>query len=168
MSKSKDSSFLKAGQLKADLSMDLIWKWPDDLSTVPLNHLPESLSPRCVGELWGSHERCQGPFRPSGRNRGLPLICRRGQGPHLAKRWEPRGFSRVAAGFSSYHGDLRLPLWLALGSANFLSSCEGKLGVALESEHYWLPKPTLTQTEFSLWDIGFIRATLIAESWNLH
>ena len=34
--------------------------------------------------------------RPSGRNRGLPLRRRRGQGPHLAKRWEPRGFSRVA------------------------------------------------------------------------
>ena len=31
--------------------------------------------------------------RPSGRNRGLPLRRRRGQGPHLAKRWEPRGFS---------------------------------------------------------------------------
>ena len=25
---------------------------------------------------------------------------RRGQGPHLAMRWEPRGFSRVAAAFS--------------------------------------------------------------------
>ena len=55
----------------------------------------------------------QGPSRPSGRNRGLPLRRRRGQGPHLAKRWEPRGFSRVAAGFSSYDGDLRLPLGLA-------------------------------------------------------
>ena len=39
---------------------------------------------------------------------------RRGQGPHLAKRWEPRGFSRVAAAFSSYDGDLSLPLGLAL------------------------------------------------------
>ena len=28
-----------------------------------------------------------------------------GQGPHLAKRWEPRGFSRVAAGFSNYNGE---------------------------------------------------------------
>ena len=37
---------------------------------------------------------------------------RRGQGPHLAKRWEPRGFSRVAAAFSSYDGDLSLPLEL--------------------------------------------------------
>ena len=33
-----------------------------------------------------------------------------GQGPHLAKRWEPRGFSRVAAAFSSYDVDLSLPL----------------------------------------------------------
>ena len=43
------------------------------------------------------------------------LRRRRGQGPHLAKRWEPRGFSRVAAAFSSYDGDLSLPLGLALG-----------------------------------------------------
>ena len=28
----------------------------------------------------------------SGRNRGLPLRRRRGQGPHLAKRWEPQVF----------------------------------------------------------------------------
>ena len=70
--------------------------------------------------------------RPSGRNRGLPLRRRRGQGPHLAKRWEPRGFSRVAAGFSSYDWDLRLPLGLGLGSPIFPSSCEGKLGFALE------------------------------------
>ena len=48
-------------------------------------------------DSWGSQEGCHGPFRPSGRNRGLPLRRRRGQGPHLAKRWEPRGFSRVAA-----------------------------------------------------------------------
>ena len=77
--------------------------------------------------------RLSRPFRPSGRKRGLPLRRRRGQGPHLAKRWEPRGLSRVAAGISSYDGDLRLPLGLALGSPIFASSCEGKLGVALES-----------------------------------
>ena len=28
----------------------------------------------------------------------------------IGKRWEPRGFSRVAAAFSSYDGDLSLPL----------------------------------------------------------
>ena len=33
----------------------------------------------------------------------------------------------------SYDGDLSLPLGLALGSPIFHSSCEGELGVALES-----------------------------------
>ena len=86
-----------------------------------------------LGNFWGSHEGCQGPFCPSGRNKGLPLRRCHGQGPHLAKRWEPGGVSRVAAGFSSYEGDLSLPLGLALGSPIFPSGCEGKLGVALES-----------------------------------
>ena len=39
----------------------------------------------------------------------------------------------LAAGFSSYDGDLSLPLGLALGSPIFPSGCEGKLGVAHES-----------------------------------
>ena len=51
-------------------------------------------------------------------------------GPHLAKTLEPRVFSGVAAGFSSYDGDLSLPLGLALGSPIFPSGCEGQLGVA--------------------------------------
>ena len=89
--------------------------------------------PGVSGDFWGSQEGCQGPFCPSGWKKGLPLRRRRGQGPHLAKTWEPRGFSRVAAAFSSYDGDLRLPLGLALGSPIFPSSCEGKLGVALRS-----------------------------------
>ena len=72
-----------------------------------------SREPGVSGDFWGSQEGCQGPFRPSGRNRGLPLRRHRGQGPHLAKRWEPRGFSPVAAGFSSYGGEFRLPLVLA-------------------------------------------------------
>ena len=38
------------------------------------------------------------------------------------KTLEPRGFSRVAARFSSYDGDLRLPFGLALGSPIFPSS----------------------------------------------
>ena len=67
------------------------------------------------------------------RNVGLLLRRCGGQGPHLAKRWELRGFSRVVAGHSSYAGDLSLPLGLALGSPIFPSGCEGKLGVALES-----------------------------------
>ena len=56
---------------------------------------------------------------------------------HLAvlrnKKGGPRGFSRVAAAFSSYDGDLSLPLGLSLGSPIFPSSCKGNLGVALAS-----------------------------------
>ena len=85
------------------------------------------------GNFWVSHEGCQVPFRTSGRNMGLPLRRRSGQGPHLAKTLEPRVFSRVAAGFSSDDGDYRLPPLLALGSPVFHSIGEGKLGVALES-----------------------------------
>ena len=44
------------------------------------------------------------------RNVGLLLRRCGGQGPHAAKTMEPRGFSRVAAGFSSYDVDFRLPL----------------------------------------------------------
>ena len=64
---------------------------------------------------------------------GLPWRRRSGQGPHLAKTLEPRGFSRVGAGFSSSDGDFSLPLVLSLGSPIFPSSWEGKLGVVLES-----------------------------------
>ena len=92
-----------------------------------------SREPGVSGKFWRSHEGCQVPFRNSGRNVRLPLRRRSGQGPHLAKTLGPRGFSRVAEGFSSYDGDFRLPLGLALGSPIFHSSCEGKLGVALES-----------------------------------
>src|SRR5574340_144744 len=38
------------------------------------------------------------------------------KGLHLAMAGEPRGFSRVTAGFSSYDGEFRLPLVLALQS----------------------------------------------------
>ena len=92
--------------------------------------------PGVSGDFWGSQEGSHGPFRPSGWNRGLPLRRRRGQGPHLAKRWEPGGFSRVAAAFSSYGGDLSLPLGLALGSPIVPSGCEGKLGVALDKDQH--------------------------------
>ena len=85
------------------------------------------------GNFWGSHERCQVLFGTSGQKLGLPLRRHSGQEAHLAKTLEPCGFPRVAAGFSSYDGDLRLPLGLALGSPILPSGCEGKLGVALES-----------------------------------
>ena len=64
---------------------------------------------------------------------GTSLETPYGQGPHLAKTLKPRGFSRVAAGFSSFNEDFRLPLGLALGSPISHSSSEGNQGVELES-----------------------------------
>ena len=81
----------------------------------------------CVWNLQFFSRRCMG-MSVSGRNRGLPLRRRGGQGPHLAKRWEPRGFSRVAAGYSSYDGDLSLPLGLALGFFGHTTEACGILG----------------------------------------
>ena len=60
-----------------------------------------SRGPGVSGKFWRSHEGCQVPFRNSGRNVRLPLRRHSGQGPHLAKTLGPRGFSRVAVGFSS-------------------------------------------------------------------
>ena len=99
--------------------------------------VPENLSvplegDRDFGELCGSHQGCQVPFRPPIPNVGLLLRRCSGKGLHLAMTGEPRGFSRVTAGFSSYDGEFRLPLVLAQGSPIFHSSCEGKLGIALE------------------------------------
>ena len=64
---------------------------------------------------------------------GLLLIRCSGQGPHLLMTGEPRGFSRVAEGFSSYDQDFRLPLVLGQGSPIIHSSYVGELGVALKS-----------------------------------
>src|SRR5574341_549267 len=99
--------------------------------------VPENLSvplegDRDFGELCGSHQGCQVPFRPPVPNVGLLLRRCSGKGLHLAMAGEPRGFSRVTAGYSSYDGEFRLPLVLAQASPIFHSSCEGKLGIALE------------------------------------
>jgi len=99
--------------------------------------VPENLSvplegDRDFGELCGSHQGCQVPFRPPIPNVGLLLRRCSGKGLHLAMTGEPRGFSRVTAGFSSYDGEFSLPLVLAQASPVFHSSCEGKLGIALE------------------------------------
>ena len=85
-----------------------------------------------VGELCGSHLGCQVPFRPPILNVGLLLKRCSGKGLHLAMTVEPRGFSRVAAGFSSYDGEFRMPLVLAQGSPMFHSRWERQLGIALE------------------------------------
>ena len=88
---------------------------------------------RDFGELCGSHQGCQVPFRPPIPNVGLLLLRRcSGKGLHLAMTGEPRGFSRVTSGFSSYDGAFRLPLVLGQASPIFHASCEGKLSFALE------------------------------------
>ena len=109
-----------------------------------------------VRELWGSHQGCQVPFCTSGWNVGLLLIRCSGQGPHLAMSGEPRGFSRVAAGFSSYDGDFRLPIvhtphtythphlgqWPELGrAAEKLGSLQlmGELCLSVPSLSFWSP-----------------------------
>ena len=56
---------------------------------------------------------------------GMGLILPRG-GNHVV-------FFELRRHFSSYDGDLSLPLGLALGSPILPSGCEGKLGVALDS-----------------------------------
>ena len=40
---------------------------------VPGPSVLPSKEPGVAGNFWGSEEGSQGPFRPSGRNRGLPL-----------------------------------------------------------------------------------------------
>ena len=52
------------------------------------------------GNFVGAHQGCQVPFRPPIPNVGLLRRCS-GKGLHLAMTREPRGFSGVAAGFSS-------------------------------------------------------------------
>ena len=87
---------------------------------------------RDVGELCGSHQGWQVPFRTPIPKVGLLLRRCSGTGLHLALTGEPRGFSRGVAGFSNYDGEFRMPLVLAQGSPIFHLSCEGKLGISLE------------------------------------
>ena len=87
---------------------------------------------RDAGELCGGASRVPSTVSTSDFHVGLLLRRCSGKGLHLAMTGEPRGFSRVAAGFSSYDGEFRMPLVLAQGSPIFHSSCEGKLGIALE------------------------------------
>ena len=100
-----------------------------------------SREPGVSGNFWGSHERCQVLFGTSGQKLGLPLRRHSGQEAHLAKTLDPRGFPRVAAGFSSYDADLRLPLGLALGSPIFPSSERESWG--LRSSHGRAKRPHL-------------------------
>ena len=68
--------------------------------------------PACRG-TFGVPLRVLIPFRTSRGNMELLLRRCSGQGAHLATTRDPRGFSRVVAWFSSYDGEISLPLVLA-------------------------------------------------------
>ena len=75
--------------------------------------MPENLGvplqgDRDAGEHGGAHQGCQVPFRPPIPHVGLLLRRCSGKGLHLAMTGDPRGFSRVAAGFSSYDGEFMI------------------------------------------------------------
>ena len=69
-----------------------------------------------VEELFELHQGCQVPFWISRRNVGFILTPCSRKGPHLEMIGEPRCFSQVAAGFSSYDGEIRESLVLPQGS----------------------------------------------------
>ena len=81
------------------------------------------------------------PFRISRGNVGFLLKCCSRKGSNLVMTGEPRGFSRVAAGFSSYDRELRDPLVLAQGSPIFIWIVRGSWG--LLSSHCRANRPHL-------------------------
>ena len=70
---------------------------------------------RVSGNFFWLHQGCKVLFQTSKRNIRFPLRCCSRKGHHLEMTGEPRGFSRIAAGFLSYDGELRMPLVLAQG-----------------------------------------------------
>ena len=90
-----------------------------------------------VGEFLELPQGCQGPFRGSRGN--VELLSRRqsGKGPHAALSGKSAGFSRVAAAnlgsLSTYDGNLRDPLMGASETSSHHASCEGPLGIPLQS-----------------------------------
>ena len=73
----------------------------------------------------GLHSCCEGEL-------GIALESRQSNLAQDTLKGVSPGLSRVTAGFSSYDGEFRMPLVLAHASPIFHSSCEGKLGIALE------------------------------------
>ena len=90
-----------------------------------------------LGVPLGGPRRVRGILGVAGRLSGTVSPFRAEQRTSLETPSRARASSCQEVGttwfFSSYDGDLSLPLGLALGSPIFPSGCEGKLGVALES-----------------------------------
>ena len=81
------------------------------------------------------------PFRISRGNVGFLLRCCSGKGPHLSMTGEPRGFSRVLAGFLTYDLELRKPLVLPQGSPISIRVVTGSCGFL--SSHCRVNRPHL-------------------------
>ena len=85
-----------------------------------------------VGELFELHQRCQVPFRISrGNVRFLLRLCS-GKWLHLVITGAPRGFPRVAAGFSRFDGEFREPHVLPLGNPISIRVMRWSLGLVLK------------------------------------
>ena len=72
---------------------------------------------------------------------GFLSRCCSGKRLHLSMMGEPRGFSPVVAGFSSYHGELREPLLVPQGSPISIRVVRGSWG--LLSSHCRANRPHL-------------------------
>ena len=62
--------------------------------TVPGPSVFPSGEPGVSGDFWGSQEGCQGPSRPSGRNRGLPPPAACSFPGENARSWAALGEAR--------------------------------------------------------------------------
>ena len=62
--------------------------------------------PGVLGDSWGSQEGCQGPFRPSGQNRVLPLRRRCVRGSGAGTLGVPLGGTRRVGGLLGVAGRL--------------------------------------------------------------
>ena len=89
-----------------------------------------------VGELLELPKVCQVPFRGSRWKVGFLSSHCSGEGPYLALRGESPGVSRVTAGnlgfVSNCNTDLKTTR-VASGKSSLHSSCEGPLGIPLQS-----------------------------------
>ena len=79
----------------------------------------------CVGELFELQQGCEGLFGSSIGEVSLDSRRLSGNGPHLACRGEPPGFSRVAAGALDLRREPQGPALVASGKASAHASCSG-------------------------------------------
>ena len=78
-----------------------------------------------VGELLELQQGCEGPFGSSRGQVGLASGRLSGNGPHIAWRGEPPGFSRVAAGALYVRWGHQYPALVASVKASPHVSCLG-------------------------------------------